>query len=276
VDLSIEELERHIDELRADMRRAALSGDRALVDELREELREAQANWEEALAQVTARLPRARGRSTTTPAANRPEPTSRGVRGSLLPLREQVHHALTLLTVPAAPRLIVAVHQAFFGAVIPNSRLTSLRRDEERSFRSAPFARPYYLCPALTADRLGPSRGLLSISTWPIAERVVGPLSPRVHFLTAAVKVAEAIERTPDPRPEALRLLARFAANIPGGTDGSGPETVAEAARAELAIHEEADRITREEAAKRAGRLTDVQRLFGVRFEAVSLVEEAG
>ena len=278
MDLSIEELERHIDELRADMRRAAQAGDQALVDELREELREAQATWEEALVQVAARPQRARDRSARMPAAasGRREAATRAGGGSLLPLREQVHHALTLLTVPAAPRLIVAVHQAFFGAVIPNSRLTSLRRDEERSFRSAPFARPYYLCPALTADRLGPSRGLLSISTWPIAERVVGPLSPRVHFLTAAVKVAEAIERTPDPRPEALRLLARFAANIPGGTDGSGPETVAEAARAELAIHEEADRITREEAAKRAGRLTDVQRLFGVRFEAVSLVEEAG
>ena len=276
MDLSIEELERHIDELRADMRRAAQAGDRALVDELREELREAQASWEEALAQVAARPRRVRDRSPRMPAAARLEPTIGGARGSLLPLREQVHHALTLLTVPAAPRLIVAVHQAFFGAVIPNSRLTSLRRDEERSFRSAPFARPYYLCPALTADRLGPSRGLLSISTWPIAERIVGPLSPRVHFLTAAIKVAEAIARTPEPRPEALRLLARFAANIPGGADGSGPGTVIEAARAELAIHEEADRITREEAGKRAGRLTDVQRLFGVRFEVVSVVEDAG
>jgi len=117
---------------------------------------------------------------------------------------------------------------------------------------------------------------LLSISTWPIAERIIGPLSPRVHFLTAAIKVAEAIARTPEPRPEALRLLARFAANIPGGADGSGPGTVIEAARAELAIHEEADRITREEAGKRAGRLTDVQRLFGVRFEVVSVVEDAG
>lgn len=278
MDLSIEELERHIDELRADMRRAAQAGDRALVEELREELREAQASWEEALTQVAARTPAADGRPAAKPVAPRArgEATGRGVRGSLLPLREQVHHALTLLTVPAAPRLIVAVHQAFFGAVIPNSRLTSLRRDEERSFRSAPFARPYYLCPALTADRLGPSRGLLSISTWPIAERIVGPLSPRVHFLTAAIKVAEAIARTPEPRPEALRLLARFAANIPGGADGSGPGTVIEAARAELAIHEEADRITREEAGKRAGRLTDVQRLFGVRFEVVSVVEDAG
>jgi hypothetical protein len=195
---------------------------------------------------------------------------------SLLPLREQVHHALTLLTVPAAPRLIVAVHQAFFGASIPNARLTSLRRDEEKSFRSAPFARPYYLCPALTADRLAPSRGLLSVSTWPLVDRLVGPLSPRVHFLVSAIKIAEAIERAPEYVPEAVRLLARFAANIPGGGDGREPGTVASAARAELVIHEETDRIAREKAAKRTQRLTDVQRLFGVRLEAVSLVEDAG
>src|SRR5690606_37969506 len=107
-------------------------------------------------------------------------------------------------------------------------------------------------------------------------DRLVGPLSPRVHFLTAAIKVAEAISRTPDAGPEAVRLLARFAANIPGGGDAHEPGPVASAAQAELGIHEEADRNTREEAATRAQRLTDVQRLFGVRLEAVSLVEDAG
>jgi hypothetical protein len=267
VSLSIEELERRIDDMRADLRRAAEAGDSPLVRELRAELRGLEQAWDKALAKLTSRpVGPARTKST-----GRPSPA-----GSLLPLREQVHHALTLLTVPAAPRLIVAVHQAFFGATIPNARLTSLRRDEEKSFRSAPFARPYYLCPALTADRLAPSRGLLSVSTWPVVDRLVGPLSPRVHFLTAAIKVAEAIARTPEAGPEAVRLLARFAANIPGGADAEEPDTVVSAARAELTIHEEADRLTREAAAKRAQRLTDVQRLFGVRLEALSFVEDAG
>ena len=111
--------------------------------------------------------------------------------GSLLPAREQVHQALTLLDVPSAPRLIAAVHAAFFTGHLPPSRLTSLRRDEERSYRSAPNARPYYLCPALTADLLSPARALLCISTWPMEQRIVGPLSPRVDFLAAAIRVAE-------------------------------------------------------------------------------------
>ncbi|MET7669964.1 hypothetical protein ABZS39_17785, partial [Micromonospora luteifusca] len=31
-------------------------------------------------------------------------------------VRDQVHHALTLLSAPTAPKLIAEVHNAFFGA----------------------------------------------------------------------------------------------------------------------------------------------------------------
>ncbi|MBX6751984.1 MAG: hypothetical protein IRY85_20380 [Micromonosporaceae bacterium] len=259
---SIEALEARIDELRAAVRKAVVARDSVRARVLRGELRRAEREWEEALAQFESTQ-----NSLERAAAH----------GSLLPLREKVHHALTLLTVPAAPRLITAVHAALVGGDIPSSRLTSLRRDEERSFRSAPHSRPYYLCPALTFDRLAPARALLSISTWPIADRIVGPLSPRAQFLTAAIQVAEAIRRIKEPRPEAMRLLWRFAANIPGGTDGGvDPATVIRAARAELVIHQDEDRRTREQAARRADALTDVQRLFGVRLAAVSDVEEAG
>jgi hypothetical protein len=100
------------------------------------------------------------------------------------------------------------MHAAFFTGQLAASRLTSLRRDEERSYRSAPNARPYYLCPALTSDLLSPARALLCISTWPMEQRIVGPLSPRVDFLTAAIRVAGTASswpapagRTPGPAP---------------------------------------------------------------------------
>jgi hypothetical protein len=182
-----------------------------------------------------------------------------------------VHQALSLLTVPAAPRLIVTVHEAFFAASFPVARLTSLRRDEERSFRSAPFARPYYICAALTADLLAPARGLLAISTWPMEKRVIGPLSPRVHYLTAAIQVAESIGRIPDAGPAVRRLLWRFAANIPGAAGSAGamePRQVARAAQAELEVHEAADLGTRRSAAQRARRqLDDTAQLFGTRLQ---------
>jgi hypothetical protein len=193
---------------------------------------------------------------------------------SLLPLREQVYEALSLLTVPAAPRLIATVHEAFFTTTFSTSRLTSLKRDEERSFRAAPFARPYYVCAALTADLLAPSRGLLAVSTWPVERRVIGSLSPRVDFLTAAIQVAEAIERLTAPVPAAQRLLWRFAASIPAAMQAANamnPQQVRQAAAAELAVHEQADRDNRKAAAQRArAQLDDVQQLFGARLQPLS------
>jgi predicted NBD/HSP70 family sugar kinase len=274
VSESVEALERRIERLRVAVRETVLVGDRERAIALRAELRHAERAWEEALDQLAAALAPSTAALAPSTAALATGPTSPPATarkdGPLLPLREQVHQALSLLTVPAAPRLIATVHEAFFAGTFPNARLTSLKRDEERSFRTAPFARPYYICAALTADLLAPARGLLAISTWPMERRVIGSLSPRVDFLTAAIQVAEAIERLPAPVPAARRLLWRFAASIPGAADSAGqiePRTVTQAGRAELEVHEPDDRSTRHAAAMRArAQLDDAQQLFGSRL----------
>lgn len=233
-----------------------MAGDRVEARQLRAELRQAQRSWD-------ANLPQ------PAPDQQAPEPASPDdhPQHSSLPVREQVHQALTLLSVPAAPKLIVAVHGAFFAGGLAAAQLTSLRRDEERSFRSSPHARPYYLCAALTADRLAPARGLLAVSTWPLSRRIVGPLSPRVDFLTAAVRVAEQLGRTSQPSLPARRVLWRFAVNVPGAAhtfETMEPEVVARAARAELEIHQDADRAERAAAGARArAQLDDAQQLYG-------------
>ncbi len=294
-------LERRIDDLRAGVRRAAVDRDRARVRALRAELRKAEQDWDEALARLDdERLDEeqpASGDPTTSQAPGRVPPEGSGAAmvvagaaaargggplpstrtaaapasGPLLPLREQVHQALTLLAVPAAPKLVSAVHEAFFAGLIPSARLTSLRRDEERSFRSAPFARPYYLCAALTAELLAPARGVLAVSTWPMDRRVIGPQSPRVNYLSAAIRVAESFLRIPGPGPAAQRLLWRFAANIPGASGGArnmDPAKVARAAQAELEIHAAGDLAVRAAAAARARRqLDDAKQLFGSRLQ---------
>jgi hypothetical protein len=254
---TIEALERRIDELRVKVREAMLSGEQALASAHRARLKQAEQAWEDALA-AAAEASTGSGASASAQTADPP--------GSLLPLREQVYEALSLLQVPAAPKLIATVHEAFFGSTFPTTRVTSLKRDEERSFRTAPFARPYYICAALSADYLSPSRGLLAVSTWPLELRVIGSLSPRVDFLTAASRVAEAIERIPEPPSAARRLLERFAASIPGaGGPGGGarPAVVSEAAAAELTVHAGADARTRRAAAERAGTLDRAEQLFG-------------
>jgi hypothetical protein len=258
VSKAAEALERRIDRLRVAVRQAVLAGDKERASALRRELKQAEQAWEDVLTK-------------TEPEAPHVDTSTAEDTGPLLPLREQVHEALSLLTVPAAPRLIVTVHEAFFANAFPSSRLTSLKRDEERSFRTAPFARPYYICAALTADRLAPARGLLAVSTWPMERRVIGSLSPRVDFLTAAIQVAGAIERLPTPVPAAKRLLWRFGASIPGAAENSSrmePETVARAAAAELEVHQADDRATRTASARRArDQLDDGQQLFGARLE---------
>lgn len=262
----VAELERRISWLRTAVRETVLAGDRERASTLRRELRQAEQAWEDALAQAQAAV-----------GDDRPEPEA---QGPLLPLREQVHEALSLLAVPAAPRLIATVHEAFFASTFPSSKLTSLKRDEERSFRVAPFARPYYICAALTADLLAPARGLLAISTWPMDRRVIGSLSPRVDFLTGATRVAEAIERLPAPVPAARRLLWRFAASIPGAAANPAqmdPLVVRQAAAAELAVHQAADDRTRHAAARRAReQLDDAQQLFGIRIQLAARPRQQG
>jgi hypothetical protein len=264
VSEAIEILERRIDRLRVAVREAVLAGEREKANALRRELRQAEQEWDDALAQAAESQSQA-----SLPETGQPQVTAMagGTSSPLLPLREQVHEALALLAVPAAPRLIAAVHEAFFATAFPGSKLTSLKRDEERSFRTAPFARPYYICAALTADLLAPARGLLAVSTWPMECRVIGSLSPRVDFLTAAVNVATAVERLTQPVPAARRLLWRFAASIPGAAEDANridPRRVIHAAEAEREVHEPGDREARGAAARRAReQLDEVQQLFG-------------
>ncbi|QKW35700.1 hypothetical protein HUT06_18000 [Actinomadura sp. NAK00032] len=269
-----DELEARITELRAAVRRAVATGDRREARGLRARLREAEQAWDEAVLGDggTDPEPRRGDRDDREPDHRGRGDRERGGRG-LLPVRDQVHQALTLLGAPAAPKLIGSVYAAFFPGEIAGSRLTSLRRDEERSFRTAPYARPYYLCAALTADLLAPARGLLTVSTWPLERRIVGPLSPRTDFLTAAVRLAEHAGRG-TPSPDVQRLLWRFASNIPGAVTGTvgtaDPEALAAAARAELDVHREPDLRRRGSAAARAReRLDDAERLFGSRLRAV-------
>lgn len=242
-------LEEQIAELRSEVRRAVSSGDRSRARELRAELRRIEQAWDTAVMAPSA-----------------PE------QPRVIPVRDQVHHALNLLGVPSAPKLILGVHEAFFSGPLASSQLTSLRRDEERSFRAAPQTRPFYLCAALTADLLAPARGLLAVSTWPLPTRMIGPLSPRVDFLTAALRVTEHLERLDaEPGPGARRLLWRFAAGIPRATGPQGSVEISgvrAAAHAELDVHKAADAGYRDQAAERAARQLDpATQLFGARFQ---------
>ena len=115
---SIEKLEQRIEQLRAQVREALIGGDRERARDLRRNLRDAERAWDDAVAVLeqeppgeNLRLAGAAERGAparAVPAAREPAGPPRPAPSQLLllPLREQVHQALTLLTVPASPRLI--------------------------------------------------------------------------------------------------------------------------------------------------------------------------
>ncbi|MFC8389825.1 MULTISPECIES: hypothetical protein [unclassified Streptomyces] len=268
---SLEELEERLAELRARLREARRARDTSAASGIRRELRVVEEAWERALDAEEAAAPEpGEQRSPIRAAAPRPAPREKRSTQGAVPIREQVHQSLTLLGAPAAPKLISSVYEAFFTEPLVATKLASLRRDEERSFSAQGYARPYYICAALTHDRLTPARGLLAVSVWPLERRVIAPLSPRADFLTHAVGTAEQIQRLTTaghpPSDTAWQLLRRFALNIPGAyeSDDIDPARVISAARTEAAVHQESDTAERRAAADRArARLTDVQQLFG-------------
>lgn len=244
-------LEERMLTLRREIRSASAAGEYARVRSLRAELRQVERTWEEAI---------------------NPPPAPPA------PVREHVHQALTLLGVPAAAKMIVAVDESFFSGTITNAKLTSLRRDEERSFRSSPNSRPYYLCAALSAERLSPVRGVLAVSTWPLHRRIIGSLSPRTDLLTSTIRIAEHLQRLTHASENPLggfRLLTAMAQNIPGAVTDFGPadpDKVITAARAELAVHEEKDQQHRKAVAERAAsQLAEVNQLFGAGLRTASI-----
>lgn len=253
-------LEKRMQQLQEAIRQALAEHDKTQASLLRQELTRTQRAWD-----VLCGLDDGPDKTEAEPAA----PASSEHDDSALPVRDQIQQALTLLTVPAAPKLLSQVHQAFFSGPLNTARLTTLRRDEERSFRSAPYARPYYICAAVTSDLLSPARALLALSTWPLEQRLVGPLTQRVHFLTSALRLADAAEHLPgepQPSPHVQQLLQHYSRNIHGYTT-RGPldlDALRQAAAAELEIHADDDADTRAEAARRARQqLGDAEQLFG-------------
>jgi hypothetical protein len=259
-------LEKQIRDLRSAMTAATRRKDSAALASVRAQLRSVQREWEHALDEQATYSTA----GTSVPSANMSGDVHAARIAPNRPtvsIRDQVVQALTILGAPAAPRLIASVHEAFYASALRPKRFSTLRRDEGRSYAKSPDARPYYACAALGAESLTAVRGLLAVSTWELERRVIGPLSPRVDFLTHAAAIAERVARTPEPSAESLRLLRRFALNIPGAVGDFAdpdPSDVIRSAQSELDVHIGSDRAARRAAASRARkRLDAVRQLFG-------------
>jgi hypothetical protein len=206
--------------------------------------------------------------------------------------REQAHHALLLLGVPAPVRLVAEVHAALFDGDLSVRALAALLRDEERTFTpgvgssgaeraAASHGSPgrdgagpdggatartpaeaglgdgtarssYLLCPGLNLD-LTPARGIVTLGAWPVAERICSPAVARADALAVVVRIAEIAPMRPGAC--AAALLRRLAEGVPGGPeafDPLNPAALADVARAALDDPALADALAAEEPARAA------------------------
>ncbi|WP_153040106.1 hypothetical protein [Actinoplanes sp. TFC3] len=186
------------------------------------------------------------------------------IPGTRLPAtREQARHALVLLGAPATPRLVVDVHSALFDGDLSVPGLAAVLRDEERDYDPHALT-SYRIVPALHHD-LSAARGMVTLSGWPVARRLVSPQQLRADALAAVARIAEFIIIRASASPAAMELLRRLAETVPGGAEAflvHDPRALATAARAALA--ELTPGIASDVVVARWERLDDRQRLFGV------------
>src|SRR5688572_12710907 len=180
-------------------------------------------------------------------------------RLSTLPsTREQARRALLLIGAPASLRLVVDVHGALFDGDLTVAALVALVREEKRGHVAGAA---YRICPALQPD-LTAARGLLTLSTWPVAGRIA---NPPADLLAAIVRIAEFIAMREVAGGAAAALLRRLADEVPGGPEAyavQSPAALADAAR--VAVAALPVRPLPAETAQQWARLDEQQQLFGL------------
>lgn len=193
---------------------------------------------------------------------------------TVVPLRDQVVRTLRLASRPVSARLLADLARARFGYSIETVKLSSLRRDELNSWLQAHSGhgrtamRDVYVVPALTYDRLAPVRGTLALSSWPLADRLIAPASPRVDMLKITGSIAEecaGARADVQWLPPLRRLMWRLARTVSGigSSQAENPHAVLDAVRAELEVLDEPDAQEREQAATRAAELDAKITMFG-------------
>src|ERR1044072_8588179 len=123
----LDALERRMQQLQQAIRQAQAQHDQTEAARLRQELKRTQKAWDVLLGSDDEQPEQA-------PLQPRPAPVASRWGGR--PVGEQGHQVLTLLTVPAAPRLLSQVHEAFLTGPLNTARLNTLRRDEKNSYRA--------------------------------------------------------------------------------------------------------------------------------------------
>lgn len=197
--------------------------------------------------------------------------TKRNARVRSPSVRDGTVAVLTELGVPSSVKQIATYAEARTGNRFDVRALASIRRDESRSWSSG-SRRDTYIVPALEGPWFMAGRGRLTLSHWPLRQRIVGPLSPRVDHLRTCLQIADRIENAQTDSAAAARmrnLLAEYARSVPGALAGAwtmGEELdvsrIRTAVLAELHALQSEDDSWREREAERAVRQITAEQLI--------------
>ena len=195
------------------------------------------------------------------------------------PLRDIVLDMLEEAKCPLNSLLLASVFRPLHGRPVPSTRFGTLSNDEASSFNSS-RARPVYLCHGLTHDQGQAVKRFWARSDWPLADRIVGPMTGRILFLKGAAWVINLARLVDEQRlvaddAETLKYLAADQARNAGLPVKRGDfpyEAWLTSIAAAIDRHEDEDRGVREAAAaKLVQRLSERDLLFGSRSGFVSL-----
>ena len=163
---------------------------------------------EEALAQQLAEIQRRRQQLEATAPRNAKSDTKRHLLESSRPLRDITLDALADARWALNSLMLASVLGPLHGRSIASSRFGTLSSDEQASFDSK-RARPVYLCHCLTHDQGQAMKRFWARSDWPLADRIVGPMSTRVLFLRGAKWAIQLAAKAKDASdPDRLKYVA--------------------------------------------------------------------
>jgi hypothetical protein len=178
--------------------------------------------------------------------------------------RSRTVATLTELGVPSSPKQIAEYSEACTDERFDVRALASIRRDEQRSWRSG-SKRDVYIVPALEGEWFLAGRGRLALSHWPLPLRIIGPLSLRADHLRSCLQILRRINAegvAADTAKRLTYLLGQYARSVPGALQDVWSNEldftrVEHAVQAELKLIGGQDDNSRQHAAERAARQLD-------------------
>ena len=165
--------------------------------------------------------------------------------------RERALALLAWAGLPLAPEQLAELASLRPNPALAPNQLRALLAHEEWRWAQDPTAASVWLVPTLDADDGSRLPRYLARSDWPLADRLVGGLTPRVLTLRLLLRLLEG-SRAGEATSRRARLVGRLARTVPDavGPDGVlAPDRIGAAVRAELAVLAPSDAAERSTAA---------------------------